>query len=56
MSAFHAMAGSIIALFALVFIKATEWYSMPEVITLSPEQIVLGCLLALIGVIGAQIV
>ncbi len=56
MSAFHAMAGSVIALFAIVFVKATEWYSMPEVITISPEQIVLGGLLALIGVIGSQIV
>lgn len=56
MSAFHAMAGSIIALFAIVFIKATEWYSLPDVITVSPEQIVLGLLLALIGVIGSQVV
>jgi len=56
MSAFHAMAGSIIALFALVFLKATEWYSLPDVITVSPEQIVLTCLLGLIGVIGAQVV
>ncbi|MDY6771659.1 MAG: hypothetical protein SV186_06950 [Candidatus Nanohaloarchaea archaeon] len=54
MSAFHAMSASIAGLFAIIVAKSVQWWDMPETITLTPESIILGLLLLLVGFVGVQ--